>query len=177
MKLVASKRASTEKLDRLSFVRNDGTQCEIEMPRQGVLPHDLVHYVVESLFGLQGGFLSLIARGADARFVMDAIDAINDMDTPSDPKIQNIELAAVQAEAMVEAMQTQLWGGSFDYASFVYGAQMAAQARNIEAPVAPIPALAQKAYDAAIALNLRWAAVKPYTNLELAFETSGESQS
>ena len=40
MKLVAHKRPASEKLDRLEYVRDDGSRSAIDMPRQGILPHD-----------------------------------------------------------------------------------------------------------------------------------------
>jgi hypothetical protein len=37
--------------------RND-SETTTAMPRQGILPHDLVHYVVESGLGWRHGFLA-----------------------------------------------------------------------------------------------------------------------
>jgi hypothetical protein len=67
------KRSKTDKYDVLRFVRNNGSCTDALMPRQGILPHDLVHYVVESALPLRHGFLSLLARGADAQFVMESV--------------------------------------------------------------------------------------------------------
>ena len=105
MKLVAHKRPASEKLDRLEYVRDDGTRSAIDMPRQGILPHDLIHYVVEQGFALRDGFLSLVAAGGDARYVMEMAHDAGNRDRAA---------RAVQAEALVEALQTQLWAGAFD---------------------------------------------------------------
>lgn len=56
MLLIATKRPPSEKSDLLRFIRQDSSVSEIEMPRQGVLPHDLVHFVVESGLKLSDGF-------------------------------------------------------------------------------------------------------------------------
>jgi hypothetical protein len=125
MKLIATKRPPSEKLDRLQYLRDDGSSCECAMPRQGVLPHDLIHFVVESALALRNGFLSLVARGGNAVFVMECTHDRNN---------REVEIQAVQAEAIVEALQTQLWAGDFDREAFVYGAQMAAQSRGVPAP-------------------------------------------
>jgi len=67
MKLVATKPGQCGRLDRLAFVRADGSRSEIDMPRQGVVPHDFVHFAVEQGLGRCGGFLSLQANGAESR--------------------------------------------------------------------------------------------------------------
>ena len=75
MQLIATKRPAAEKYDRLNFVRDDGSSAAIDMPRQGILPHDLLHYLLETGLGLCGGFLSLVAAGQDARYVMELVHA------------------------------------------------------------------------------------------------------
>lgn len=99
MKLIAEKRSKTDKYDVLRFVRNNGTCTDALMPRQGILPHDLVHFVVESALPLRHGFLSLLARGADAQFVMESVH---------DHANQHVETEAVQAEAIVEGLQAAM---------------------------------------------------------------------
>ena len=121
VKLIAEKLGKTDKYDRLRFVRSDGSQSKISMPRQGTLPHDLVHYVVESALPLKHGFLSLVAAGADALFVM---DTVHDRESPA------IEADAVQAEAVVEALQTQLWTDTFEMDDFLEGRDSLRRARQ-----------------------------------------------
>jgi hypothetical protein len=57
MKLIAERLGRNDKLDRLRCIRRDGSETATSMPRQGILPHDLVHYVVESGLGWRHGFL------------------------------------------------------------------------------------------------------------------------
>lgn len=161
MKLQALKRPASEKYDQLDFVRDDGSRCQIDMPRQGVLAHDLVHYVIESGLGLNNGFLSLVARGADARFVMEMTH---------DPRNQDVERGALQAEALVEAMQTQLWHGEFDFDAFWYGVEMAAQSRAIAAPVPPSAEAALALYARAVDLHQQWLGLRPHEQMELRFD-------
>lgn len=160
MKLVAQKRAANDKQDLLTFVRADGSTSSVEMPRQGVLPHDLIHYVVESGLALRNGFLSLVARGAEARFVMELTH---------DPQQRAVEQGAVQAEAAVEALQTQLWNGAFDPEAFAYGLEMAATARGIAPLPPPDVRAARGLYDQAVALHQQWRALPPFGTLELEF--------
>jgi len=121
MQLIAEKKSQSDKYDRLRFVRADGSSTECQMPRQGILPHDLVHYVVESALPLRHGFLSQLARGAEAQFVMAAVHNHSN---------NEVETEAVQAEAIVEGLQAQLWSGGFDQDSFVEGAASACTARD-----------------------------------------------
>ena len=54
-------------------MRRDGSTTGCAMPRQGILPHDLVHYVVESTLGR-----SVPALPADAgRWMFDAVLALD----------------------------------------------------------------------------------------------------
>ncbi len=160
MKLVAEKLGKSDKYDRLRFVRRDASETQSMMPRQGTLPHDLVHYIVESQLPLQHGFLGLVAAGSDAGFVMQAIH---------DPVNSSIATEAVQAEAIVEALQTQLWAGEFDLAAFLQGAATASAARG--KPAFDFTGLDAKAllYDAALVLLARWSAVPYHQSMELSF--------
>lgn len=158
MKLVAHKRPANEKLDRLEYVRDDGTRSTIDMPRQGILPHDLIHYVVEQGFAMRDGFLSLVAAGGDARYVMEM---------SHDARNRDRAARAVQAEALVEALQTQLWAGAFDREAFEYGVQTASSARGIPVPV--LDRDAELLFDRARQLAQQWAQVPAHGTLELEF--------
>jgi hypothetical protein len=70
MKLIATKQGKSDKYDTLRCVRLDGTETSVQMPRQGILPHDLIHYVVEHTLGYQNGFLGTVAQGAEIGFAM-----------------------------------------------------------------------------------------------------------
>jgi hypothetical protein len=159
MKLIAQRRGKNEKYDRLRYVRADGSETSSEMPRQGILPHDLVHYVVESGLPLRHGFLSLVAKGADAGFVMDAIH---------DKTNLQVEIEAVQTEAIVEALQSQLWSGVFDIDAFLDGVRGACEARQkpvyVFAEIDP-----EELYHRAIELNRQWMLLENFQSLELDF--------
>jgi len=153
MKLIAEKRSKTDKYDVLRFVRNNGSCTDALMPRQGILPHDLVHYVVESALPLRHGFLSLLARGADAH------------------ETDNPHVEAVQVEAIVEGLQTQLWAGAFNEQAFLDGAAAACTARN--KPPFDFSQLAldlkTALYDRALALHQQWHSAPYYSTLSLEF--------
>ena len=155
MLLIAKKGKAHDKRDRLEYVRKDGTRSEIEMPRQGILPHDLVHCVVEQAFGYQEGFMGRFAAGASPQFA------------------ESSDLARTRAltlaESAVEAMQTQLASGQFDHAAFAYGLEMACAMREVYDAVIPEPRIAVEAFRQARDLNDAWRAVPPMHTLEVEF--------
>ena len=75
------------------LVERDGRGVEtILCPKQGIIPHDMVHYAVESTLAHRG-FLGMVADGAAASFTMTGVgveDAI---------------------ERLVETFQAEMWGG------------------------------------------------------------------
>lgn len=158
MNLIATKSARTDKYDQLRCVRRDGSETSTIMPRQGVLPHDLIHFVVESALDYRQGFLGLIAKGADISFAMEQAHDIG-----------NAALAdqATHAEAIVESLQAQVWSGAFDEEMFSAGLEGACAMRSRPMPdlgrIDPKTAL----YDGVIALSERWQQVPFHGSLEL----------
>ncbi|PKV13100.1 hypothetical protein [Xanthomonas prunicola] len=125
MELIARRLGATSKYDRLACVRTDGSRCAVDLPRQGILPHDLIHLWVESRLGLSDGFIGLVAKGADIDF------AGKELHRHVDPALQ---MQAGQAESVVEALQSQLWSGQFDAAMFHYGLSQACSMRGVMPP-------------------------------------------
>jgi hypothetical protein len=157
MKLVAARQGRTDKLDQLRCVRRDASVTSTSMPRQGILPHDLVHYVVESTLGWRHGFLGMIAGGADIGWTMEQTH---------DPAKVDVADQAIHAEAVVESLQAQLWSAAFDENAFLEGVREACAARGRSVP-ALAPGSGQKMFEAALALDARWRAVPFFGTLEL----------
>jgi hypothetical protein len=159
MKLIARKMEAAGKYDRLRVVRDDGSETGCEMPRQGVLPHDLVHAVVESHLHLNDGFLGLVAKGADIAF------AEKNFREYIDPE-RHFEVA--QSESVVEGLQTQLWQGGFDFNAFLAGVTGACAMRAVAVPVIS-EADGQAMFDTALHLNELWRQVPVKAEFTLAF--------
>lgn len=157
MKLIAERLGRTDKLDRLRCVRDDGSETATSMPRQGILPHDLVHYVVESGLGWRDGFLGLVAAGFDIGW---------SMEQTHDPANRMTADQAVHAEAVVESLQAQLWSGAFDDALFLDGVRGACDVRGRGVPALPA-GIGQVLFERALALNARWQQVPFHGALEL----------
>jgi hypothetical protein len=157
MKLTATKSSPSAKLDLLLCERDNGTQTSVPMPRQGIPPHDLIHYVVESTLGCRHAFLGEVAKGADIAFAMQMSHDL----TQAAPSLE-----LTHAEAIVESLQAQLWSGAFDQAMFDEGIASACAARDCAAPVLHDSA-GQQLYDAVLALGQRWQALPFHASLTL----------
>ncbi|MBZ2208895.1 hypothetical protein [Massilia soli] len=158
MKLIATKHGKSDKYDSLLCIRGDGTQTSVAMPRQGILPHDLIHFVVEDTLAYTGGFLGMVAAGSDIGFAM-----------TQGHDIANAALAdqAVHAEAVVESLQAQLWSGAFDPGQFVEGVRGACATRGRPAPELAGVVVEDQLYGAARTLAAKWQEVPPHGRLEL----------
>ncbi len=160
MNLIAHKLGKSDKLDCLTCLRADGSTTETMMPRQGTLPHDLIHYVIEGGLGLRHGFTGMVARGANAGFVMAATH---------DPVGKDVDTEAIQVEAIVEALQTQLWSGQFKQDDFLEGVRTACLAHERSTFAFSDPDAGQRLFDAVLALNAEWMAVPYHGTLTLHF--------
>lgn len=89
MKLIFTK--GSGKFDRLQIVAADGPRPAIDCPKQGIIPHDMVHWAVEAEVAATG-FLGLIAAGGDGGFRLGLDDR-----------------AAQSVERLVEMFQGEGW--------------------------------------------------------------------
>ena len=156
MKLIATRHGKADKYDTLRCVRRDGSATQVPMPRQGILPHDLIHAVVKDVLGYRHGFLGVVAGGADIAFAMELSHA----PTPG----QLAELT--HAEAIVESLQAQLWSGAFDPGMFREGLRSACAVRGCEAPGLDGVDVERQLFDAAVALARQWQDVPPHGTME-----------
>ena len=90
MKIVFTKGAG--KFDQMQVVRPGHPPELIECPKQGIIPHDMVHYAVEHTLDVRG-FLSRVGEGEAASFEM-AADSLSD-----------------SVERLVEVVQGDQWSG------------------------------------------------------------------
>lgn len=111
------------KVDWLECVRQDGSTTRCPMPKQGILPHDLVHYVVESTLELRRGFYGIIAAGVGFPKSAPPWDAdefaIDDL------------TEALQAESLVECFQAEMWNGFQPSENFLEILAVTCQQRHV----------------------------------------------
>ncbi|MCU6453514.1 hypothetical protein LPN01_05435 [Sphingomonas sp. A2-49] len=101
-------------------VERDGLPSEtVQCPKQGILPHDMIHYAVESTV-THKGFLSLLREGRPVAF------------TTSGGPME----AAV--ERLVETFQAEMWGGRVPAADLIAVYEHACGTDGpLVAPIAP----------------------------------------
>jgi hypothetical protein len=129
------------KYDRLDIVTEAGPLAPIDCPKQGIIPHDMVHYAVESEVATIG-FLGGIAAGGGSSFTAGA----------DDPHHRAVE-------RLVETVQAEAWsGGPVADAEFIALYQVTCEARDdrpLALDAATIAAIRSRIAD----LSARWAAV------------------
>lgn len=129
------------KYDRLTITRSDGSTTGVDCPKQGMIPHDMVHYAVESVLASRG-FLSNVGDGAGADFTDGASEE------------------AEPVERLVETMQADTWsmGGATAVEELIALYALACEARgHAVAPVTPDDIAAIRAQMSDLAV--RWAEV------------------
>jgi len=137
MRLTFTKRGG--KHDELLIERQGRPPETIACPKQGIIPHDMVHYAVESILAHQG-FLSLVAEGQAAGFA-----------TTGGASEEAIE-------RLVETFQAEMWGGRVPAADLLETYEHACDARGHAAvPVSPanVDAICARLDE----LSAEWAAV------------------
>jgi hypothetical protein len=148
MRLIFTKGAG--KMDRLEMIHADGRAEAIDCPKQRIIPHDMVHYAVESVLEARG-FISRVAAGEAANFTMGA-----------EPESDGVE-------RLVEALQGDGWSGGGSHPGEIIDLyRVTCEARGC--PMLPVDVAAIDAIRARIAeLTREWDAVPVHGMLELEF--------
>lgn len=136
------------KYDRLDIVRGDAPPMKIDCPKQRIIPHDMVHYAVESTLAARG-FLGRVRDGEAADFTMQP-------ETESDG-----------VERLVEVFQGDAWsGGSSSPADMLDLYRVTCTERAC--PMLPVDAADIEAIRARInALDAQWQALPVGHSLQL----------
>lgn len=121
-----TKNTAAAKADLLTCVRPDGSTTQGEMPRQGILPHDAFHFVVETTLGWRDAFFGQIARGASLDHMQNKLHG---------QQVEWTKLGqALQSESLVECLQAEQWGGAADPATFVETLIVTCRRRGVPPP-------------------------------------------
>ncbi|MGB5973102.1 MAG: hypothetical protein WBG38_07275 [Nodosilinea sp.] len=124
MQIRFSKQAG--KQDWMECLRADGTSTRCPMPKQSILPHDFVHYVVEDTLDLRQGFWGILAQGVGFPNAAPPWDAV-DFDLPD-------LTPALQAESLVECFQAELWHDAQPSQNFAQILAITCQQRGVPMP-------------------------------------------
>jgi hypothetical protein len=149
------------KTDSLKFRIAGETFVHLLNPKQGILPHDMVHYVVEKCFPFEG-FIQLVFKGHEPGKTMDVLHNVA-------PRLQaEYSETSWMTESLVESLQATLWSNSPSFDDFKYAYEKACEARGIE-PAEICVADYQACRDLIGDLSRRWSSVEIGTALELSF--------
>jgi hypothetical protein len=101
-----------ERGDRIDAIRADGSNVSTTFPHKGPIPHDAVHFYVESELGLGRAFWGMVASGQHPEQVQEIAKAGGHA-SASRGRVPDSEIVEmVQAERAVECFEADLWGGS-----------------------------------------------------------------
>jgi hypothetical protein len=146
--------------DRIYVTRSDGSEVSWPFPTYGEgLPHDLVHLVVESAFGVSGGFWGRVDGGADPKRVNDEANRRGGRDKYAafGPDLSELYLA--------EALAAVPWYDADQVVEAVRATGAAA------APGVALPDHVREVRTVLSRLVVRWRSLKPKGALNLAFRT------
>lgn len=102
------------KQDRIEARRSDGSVSSFPFPHKGPIPHDVVHFIVESALGLHRGFWGMVAAGRDPEDIgaMSKLAGHASAKRAVVPDPEFVEI--IQVERLVEAFEADQWGGGSD---------------------------------------------------------------
>jgi hypothetical protein len=112
--------------DMLTCVRPDGSTTSLDMPRQGILPHEAFHFVVEGRLAWRDAFFGRIAQGRSAEDVRSLLHGEG---------VQWNKIAqGLQAESLIECLQAEQWGGATNPAEFAQKLVASCHRRGVPPP-------------------------------------------
>lgn len=137
------------KYDLLEIIRPDGDVERIDCPKQGIIPHDMVHFAVESILGARG-FMRAIGAGEAVSYA----------------PMHDAEAEAV--ERLVETMQADAWSAPGTALELLDLYRLTCDARGHD-PIPVDPADVEAIRDEILRLTLLWDDVPIGGSLELRF--------
>lgn len=100
-----------EREDRIEAVRADGSSVCASFPHKGPIPHDAVHFYVESALGLDDAFWGTVAAGRHPEEVAALAKAGGHASAKRASVPDDSIVRLVQAERAVECFEADLWSG------------------------------------------------------------------
>ncbi|HZU51060.1 MAG TPA: hypothetical protein VE968_04210 [Sphingomicrobium sp.] len=104
--------------DVVEIRRNDGTVLSTSVPHKGPVPHDAVHFFVESELAMRAGFWGLVAGGRHPDAIGELAKQAGHASATRARSPDTVIVPAIQAERIVECFEADLWGGGCDPQTF-----------------------------------------------------------
>jgi hypothetical protein len=157
-----SKNFPPAEADALTCVRPDGSATTASLRRQGILPHEAIHFVVEDTLGWHDAFFGHIARGESLEKVAARLHGRSAQWSKM--------TQALQSEALVECLEADQWGGASDPAAFAEKLVNACRRRGIPPPDITAEEL-DRVRVALREFGAAWRPLAPGASLERTFRT------
>lgn len=157
-----TKNPPSAEADLLTCVRPDGSTTTAPLRRQGILPHEAIHFVVEGTLHWHDAFFGNVARGETIEKVADRLHGRNGHWA----KITQ----AHQTEALVECFEADQWGGASDPAAFAEKLVLACRRRGTTPPDVNIEEL-ERVRLALREFGAAWRPLPPGASLERTLRT------
>ncbi|HEY9658435.1 MAG TPA: hypothetical protein V6C65_08305 [Allocoleopsis sp.] len=151
------------KQDWMECIRDNGTSTYCPMPKQGILPHDFVHYVVEDTLNLRRGFYGILAMGVGFPRSAPPWDA-------AEFEVGDLT-EALQAESLVECFQSEMWNSFEASENFGEILQIPCSQRNVPTPVNVIEDNLQTVRSRLQTYTEKWNTLETGETLEVVFRT------
>jgi hypothetical protein len=97
--------------DVIVATRVDGTRIETRFPHKGPVPHDAVHFFVESELRLRDAFWGHVERGVHPEAIAAMAKAGGHASASRAEAPDATIVQMIQAERLVECFEADLWGG------------------------------------------------------------------
>lgn len=154
--------------DRIYVTRSDGTEVSWVFPTYGDgLPHDLVHLVVESVFGLSRGFWGRVDAGADPGRISDEANRMGGKD-------KYAAFGADQRELqLAEALAAAAWMDEDGLARLVAACETAGHPLRLDPDDPRVEAVRHHLGD----LGARWSGLVPKGSLTVEFDAAEPQRS
>jgi hypothetical protein len=101
-----------ERADELEALRADGSRVTTSFPHKGPVPHDAVHFHVESTLEMGNAFWGMVAGGRHPDEVAAVAKAGGHASASRAAVPDEAIIQLVQAERAVECFEADLWSGS-----------------------------------------------------------------
>jgi len=156
-----------DKEDRLDMERADGSRASTSFPHKGPIPHDFVHYAVESELGIDRGFWGLVASGRHPEEVQQIAKAAGHSSAKRAQVPAADFISAIQAERIVEAFEADHWsGGGGDPSGIIHMANAGCEQSLVPRPPLDEPAVARIRSQISDFAG-RWSALAPGQSMAL----------
>lgn len=102
------------KADDVEIRRATGPSSRFSFPKKGPIPHDAVHFFVETTLGLTSGFWGMVLEGKQPEAIQELAKAAGHASASRARVPDGSIVQLLQAERLVECFEAELWGGPSD---------------------------------------------------------------